>query len=300
MQRLLKLIIMPVIMNLASVTFSEEAQFNLNSGNSDFIKNSSHLKIVSLIPSISESVCTLGACDNLIGVDKYSNWPNSINQLPKLGGLLDINVEGIVKLKPDLILLSRSSQAKQKLQSLGFRVESFEIQNLEDLHRTLILLSKILQLQKGDAKAEQVWQDIQIQIHLARLKVPKEFVGATVYFEAGVGGYAAAPSSFIGELLAQLGLVNIVPADTKPFLRLNPEFVVRSNPSIIMSTNDVIDDFSLRAGWAQLKAISENKVCHFKEESSDLLVRPGPRIGLAAHLIAECLRTKVTLKQLPH
>jgi iron complex transport system substrate-binding protein len=291
---------MSVALCFSFLTFCEEVQFNTDSRNLNSFKDFSKLKIVSLVPSVSESVCALGACNNLIGVDKYSNWPNSINHLPKLGGLIDTNIESIVNLKPDLILLSRSSPAKQKLQSLGFWVESVDIQNLEDLHRTLILLSKILQLQKGDAKAEQVWQDIQNQIQLARLKVPKEFVGTTVYFEASAGGYAAAPSSFIGELLTQLGLVNIVPADAKPFIRLNPEFVVRSNPSIIMATNDVVDDFSLRAGWAQLKAISENKVCHFKEESSDLLVRPGPRIGLAAHLIAECLRTKVTLKQLPH
>ena len=49
-------------------------------------------RIVSLLPSLTESVCALGKCSALVGVDRFSNWPQSIQGLPKLGGMGDINI----------------------------------------------------------------------------------------------------------------------------------------------------------------------------------------------------------------
>jgi iron complex transport system substrate-binding protein len=65
-------------------------------------------RIVSLLPSLTEMVCELGACDRLVGVDNYSNWPASVHKLPRVGGLEDANIEFIVSLRPDVVLLSVS------------------------------------------------------------------------------------------------------------------------------------------------------------------------------------------------
>ena len=63
-------------------------------------------RIVSLLPSLTETVCTLGACQRLVGVDRYSNWPEAvIAKLPKVGGGLDPSIEAIVALKPDVVLM---------------------------------------------------------------------------------------------------------------------------------------------------------------------------------------------------
>ena len=68
-------------------------------------------RIVSLLPSLTETVCALGACDRLVGVDRYSNWPASVQKLPQVGGGLDPNVEAVVALKPDVVLIGVSSRA---------------------------------------------------------------------------------------------------------------------------------------------------------------------------------------------
>ncbi|RYF62016.1 MAG: ABC transporter substrate-binding protein, partial [Comamonadaceae bacterium] len=60
-------------------------------------------RIVSMLPSLTETVCELGACGRLVGVDRYSNWPGRVRTLPQVGGGLDPNVEAIVALKPDLV-----------------------------------------------------------------------------------------------------------------------------------------------------------------------------------------------------
>src|SRR5262249_59791735 len=63
-------------------------------------------RIVSLLPSLTESVCELGECGRLVATDRYSNWPASVQTLPKAGGLEDVQVEEVVRAKPDIVLLA--------------------------------------------------------------------------------------------------------------------------------------------------------------------------------------------------
>ena len=67
-------------------------------------------RVVSLLPSLTETVCALGACERLVGVDRYSNWPASVQSLPRVGGGLDPSIEGIVALRPDLVLAAGSTR----------------------------------------------------------------------------------------------------------------------------------------------------------------------------------------------
>ena len=61
-------------------------------------------RIVSVLPSNTETLCAIGACAKLVGVDDYSDFPAQVTKLPKVGGLYDPNVEKIVSLKPDLVI----------------------------------------------------------------------------------------------------------------------------------------------------------------------------------------------------
>ncbi|HNI85468.1 MAG TPA: helical backbone metal receptor, partial [Ottowia sp.] len=83
-------------------------------------------RIVSLLPSLTETVCALGACERLVGVDRYSNWPASVQTLPQVGGGLDPNIEAVVALKPDLVLIGTSSRAALRLRALGLNVLALE------------------------------------------------------------------------------------------------------------------------------------------------------------------------------
>ena len=78
-------------------------------------------RIVSLLPSLTETVCELGACSRLVGTDRHSNWPASVRALPRLGGLEDAQIERIVALKPDLVLLAVSARAADRLRALGLQ-----------------------------------------------------------------------------------------------------------------------------------------------------------------------------------
>ena len=71
-------------------------------------------RIVVMLPSLTEMVCELGACDRLVGLDDYSNWPAQVRGLPRLGGLEDTNVERAT-FKPCLAYQRHSAVASQLL-----------------------------------------------------------------------------------------------------------------------------------------------------------------------------------------
>ena len=245
-------------------------------------------RIVTLMPALAESVCALGACDRLVGTDRFANWPASVLALPKLGGMDDVSLEALVRLKPDLVLLGRSARLLPRLVALGIPVMALEPQTQAQVQHSLQRLAVVLGLPEPDQQAAKVWQQVQAQLTQARAAMPPQAKGASVYFEAGSGGYAAAESSFIGELITALGLRNVVPAHLGPFPQLSPEWVLRNQPDLIMMGQPSLDPLQRRPGWSQLAAVQQGRVCQFTAEQGDVLVRPGPRLGEAALLMAQC------------
>jgi iron complex transport system substrate-binding protein len=244
------------------------------------------VRIVSLVPSLTESVCALGACARLVGTDRHSNSPAEVRALPKLGGLDDAQIERIAVLKPDLVLAAPSTRAVERLEAVGLKVMVLHSRSHADVQRSLQLLASVL----GDAaRAASLWRTIEQQLAEARARVPHALRGRTVYFEVESSPYAAGPGSFIGQTLAQLDLKNIVPESLGPFPKLSPEFVVRAQPQIIMAEARNHRDMGQRPGWASLRALQQQQVCIFPSARYEVLVRPGPRMGEAALQLADCL-----------
>jgi iron complex transport system substrate-binding protein len=242
-------------------------------------------RIVSLLPSLTETVCALQACDKLVGTDRHSNWPKAVQALPKLGGLEDTQIERIVALKPDLVLAAVSARAVDRLESLGLTVLALEPQNWAGTQRTIQSLALVL----GDVVlGESLVTRLNARVDAAAARVPAAWHARQVYFEVGLP-YAAGEASFVGELLTRLHLGNVVPAALGPFPQLNPEFVIRAQPAVMMGSSKTIAEMPGRPGWRALKALQTRRVCGFNTAVYDTLVRPGPRLADAAEAIADCL-----------
>lgn len=162
-------------------------------------------RIVSLLPSLTESVCVLGACGRLVATDRWSNWPESVRRLPKLGGLDDANLELILAQRPDLVLLSSSNRLAARLRALGLTVAELDAEDLPQVQR---LLTKVAALLGVPQQAAVQWQVIESDIRKAQAMVPAAARGTRVYFEVSSALYAAGESSYIGQLLTRLGAVN--------------------------------------------------------------------------------------------
>ena len=245
-------------------------------------------RIVSLLPSLTETVCELGQCHRLVGVDRYSDYPASVQRLPQVGGGMDPNIEAVVALRPDVVLMAKSSRAGDHLQALGIKVVALEPKTHADVQRVMLKLGQVLDV----ADAQRLWLAIDAGVSAAAQSWPAPVRTTRVYFEVNQGPYAAGESSFIGETLTRLGVKNIVPARLGPFPKLNPEYIVRANPDLIMVGQRSFEGMAQRPGWRSVRALREQRVCIFTSEQANVLVRPGPRMAEGARLMAQCLADK--------
>lgn len=244
-------------------------------------------RIVSLLPSLTETVCALGQCQRLVAVDRYSNWPESVRRLPRMGGGIDPNIESIVAQKPDLVLLAGSTRGVERLQALGITVLRLEPRTHADVQRVLLTVAEVLGLPR--AEADRVWREIDAGVQSAAQSLASQARQQRVYFEVSPTPYGASESSFIGETLQRMGVRNILPASLGPFPQINPEFVVRAQPDVIMAGDSSRASMLQRPGWPQMRAVREDRLCVFTPEQADVAVRAGPRMAEGARLMAQCL-----------
>ncbi|MEW5880168.1 MAG: helical backbone metal receptor [Pseudomonadota bacterium] len=242
-------------------------------------------RIVALLPSLTETVCALGACEKLVGVDRFSNWPAQVGALPRLGGIDDVPIEALLRLQPDVVLASVSHRMLDRLQALGVAVLALRSETHADVRRTF---ERVAALIGEPARADAAWAGVQARLARSAARVPPSWHGARVYVEIG-GGWAAGAGSFIGETLAALGLANAVDAALGPFPKLNPEHAVRVRPDLFIASAREAAQLANRPGWHAIPALAAGRICAFEQARWELLVRPGPRLAEAAEAIADCL-----------
>lgn len=242
-------------------------------------------RIVSLLPSVTESLCALDGCARLVGVDALSNQPPAIAALPRVGKWPTPSVEAIVRLRPDVVLMAYSPPLIAQLAQFGIPVLALEAHDTAGMHAQWRTLDALLQQTRADALIARVQAGVDRVARRAR-----DQAGRSVYFEVDATPYAAGPNSFIGELLAQLGARNIVPSALGPFPRLMPEFIVRQNPQLIIHTPQTpAGAFAQRPGWRAIDAVRSGRICTLDAAEVDLVSRPGPRLDQAAAVLARCL-----------
>ena len=289
MKRLYRMTLLWVVLLVSGAAFSQAHALQVRDDRGVVVTFAqTPQRIVSLLPSLTESVCAMAQCQRLVGRDRYSDYPASVQALPVLGGGLDPNLEAIVALRPDVVLMAVSSRAGDRLEALGIKVVALETKSHADVRRVLQTLGVLLDV-PDELGAARLWRIIDSSVSAAAQSLSPEARKSRVYFEVSRGPYAAGESSFIGETLERLGVRNIVPAALGPFPKLNPEFVVRANPDLIMVGSRGMQAMLSYPGWAGINAVKNQRICVFAPAESDVLVRPGPRMAEAARIMARCL-----------
>ncbi|MCL6528127.1 MAG: ABC transporter substrate-binding protein [Thermaceae bacterium] len=247
-------------------------------------------RLVVMLPSLTETICALGACGRIVGVDTYSNFPEAVNKLPKVGGLYDPNLEAILALKPDLVLISVYGKLQEPLEKAGVPTFALKIESYDDIARTTRLLGQILNLR---SEAERLIAKIQAQVYAVEAKAAATKDRPTVYYEIDPTPYTAGPDSFIGVLIAKARGVNIIPKELGAFPQISPELVVQKNPDVIVLTHPGLADLKKRPGWSGIKAVKTGRICDFSSQADDdLLSRPGPRVAQGLQLLVTCFHGK--------
>jgi iron complex transport system substrate-binding protein len=246
-------------------------------------------RIVSLLPSHTETLFALGVGDRVVGVDDFSNVPPEVLALPKLGGLYDTRLESVLALKPDLVLGATSSPSTSTLERAGITVWAGGATGYDAVFTSITAI--------GDM----VGRHLEAEHLIARIRTDVDAVESAVrdrprvrfYFELDATPYAVGQGSFMGVLLAKAGGENVVPEALGHFPKVSPELIATANPELILGAK--LDEIAERPGWGAIAAVRSGHVYSLSHDESETVMRPGPRLPLALRLLVRRLHPEVSL-----
>ena len=245
-------------------------------------------RLVSLTPSATEIVASLGAADKLVGVDDYSTFPPDVGKLPKVGSFLSPNLETIVRLKPSLVIVDDvHGQVAGALGDANIATIECPIHSLADVKAGLRRVGD--RIGRG-AAADAALAAIDTTVANAAAHKPATHprVLAVIDREAdGLGNLVAGgPGSWIDELLQLVGADNIVAAAGVRYPKISVEEVLRGKPDVILDLS-----FAGKSGIApwqtvDVPAVRDHRVTAMAEP---YLIAPSPRVAAALDAIAKAI-----------
>lgn len=262
-------------------------------------------RIVSLAPSVTESICAVGGFDALVGTDLYSNYPNKVNtakssgKISVIGGFTNPSYEAIIKLSPDLVICeggqSSHLEMAEKLRRSGINAVvlyygediSTSLNNIfivgKSLHRDQTSLEVIEVVEYAIQEIVNILDSTnavnkRIMLSLSSVKSP---------WVSGSDTYAA-------DIMEKIYGSNIFRGESG-WVMVNAEKIAEYDPELIIVISSehsaTAESYSammngLSAEWKCTSAYSSGNIFLMTDSSSDLISRPGPRIGQATELIA--------------
>lgn len=247
-------------------------------------------RIISLAPSNTEILFAVGAGEQVVGVDSFSNFPEGVNERASVGTLRSPSYEVIVGLDPDLIIVTDiTGDHGQRLLGLGYPVVHVSPENLTEIYEGILLIGSMTGHRQ---KAEQVVNDMQMHVDqiVNTVSGVTDEQKPTVFYEVwGDPLMTAGPGSFMHELIELAGGINIASDTGVAWPLFSLETIVERDPAVILTTfTDTVEQLlsGARPAWKGIRAVDEKRVYLMVE---DEMARPGPRIVLGLAGVAKAL-----------
>ena len=257
-------------------------------------------RIVSTAPSLTETLFALGLGDRVVGVTEFCRYPPEAAAKPKIGTFIEPNFERILALKPDLVLVVRNPvQLAEKLQRLGLRAVEIPQETLAEI---IASIREIGRLTGAEAQARLVAGRVEAELDLVRRRaagLPRKKVlfligrsPGTLQGMVGVGG-----GNFLDELIRLAGGQNVLASSPMPYPRVSVEQILAADPDVILDMGDFAhregrpmesgrEFLGLWSAYPVLRAVRQGAV---RQVDSEVLIRPGPRVGEAAMRLLELI-----------
>jgi iron complex transport system substrate-binding protein len=244
-------------------------------------------RIISLIPSLTEDLCAIGAAKQLVGVSQFSSGIPCAKGLPEVNDASSVDAEKIVALHPGLVVgIPSQAHAVSALQRAGINVALLRDDSYADLFDDINTLGSLSQ-HRSEARAlvaslRAKTKTLQASEHFARR--PAVFVVLQTNPIWTVG-----PHSFISSLISLAGGRNAVPALPQSYAQFSGEALLRLQPDALLAARDAQLEQSVgREPWRSLQAVRTKRLLIVPDP--DLLYRPGPRYNQALSWLIERLR----------
>ena len=252
-------------------------------------------KIVTLSPPMTEILYAIGAGEQVIGRDSFSDYPEEALALPGIGGgYSDYDLETILSLEPDLVIAGsiNTPELVQSLQDLGLTV--YYLSNPTDLNGTLEAIRTLGQLSGRADEAQSLIDALSTRIAAVDDALAEASDIPSVYYELDASDpakpYTPGPGTYYSDLIARAGGENVGDAMQAEWAQISLENLLVADPQFIVlgDANWGVTPESLleRAGWEALSAVQEGNVIPFDD---DLLARFGPRQVDGLEMLAKLL-----------
>jgi iron complex transport system substrate-binding protein len=252
-------------------------------------------RIVSLAPSITEILFALGLGDRIIGVTKHCDYPAEALTKTRVGSYIDLNIEMILALKPDLVIATADGNEKGSIERLAvFKIPILVTnpKNLDEVFETVKTIGRITQ--KGP-QAEIIIRSLKKRAHKVvqdclPLSRPKIFLQINDHPLITVGR-----DTFHNHLIKLAGGINISGNDTNKYPKYSLEQVLRSKPDVLLITSMERGVLAERKKerwkqWGQIPAVKQGRI-HIL--NSDLLDRPSPRLVDGLEALAKAIHPEL-------
>lgn len=249
-------------------------------------------RIISLIPSIAETLFAIGAGERLVAVTDYTNFPAAAKQIPSIGSYADPSLETILSYQPDLIIATTDGTPLALVQQLTrLKLPVFVISS-HTIATALTAIETLGKITASEAAATALVSDIRkrlavINNHLTA-RPPVQVLACVMLQPLVVAG----PGTFVDDLVRHAGGNNVVPPGPSHYPTWNMEALLRADPDVIVVSAHpgqpapaVIFD-----NWPQLQAVRGQRI---KIMEADWIHRPGPRMILGIEALAKALHPDI-------
>jgi len=250
-------------------------------------------RIVSVAPTPTEILFAVGAGQQVVGVDNYSDYPAAAAALPKVGSF-SLNIEAIMALNPDLIIAGDlvPLQQLELISDRGVPYILFADRTLEDVFKTIRLAGVVT----GHVdEADQLATALSARVDAITNKTLADGVSKPKVYVEYYPMWSYGPGSFGDDLIMLAGGENIAGNASSEYPMLTNEFIIAQNPDVIVYTTGVMstttaDSIAGRSGWSSITAVSTGNI-HSVDDN--LLSRYGPRVVDGLEALAEILHPEL-------
>ena len=259
-------------------------------------------KIVSLIPSNTEILFSIGKGKDVIGVTDFDNYPKEVKSIDKVGGNnadMTYNVEKIISLQPDLVLAHESSlgisaDGLEQLKQAGINV--FVVKNaasIKDVYDTILQIGKFT---GKEDQSKKVVSDMKAKLDEISKKTTNISTNPLVWLE--ISGppeiYTSGKGTFLDEMISIIHAKNVA-ENQKGWVLYSEESAIKANPDVILTTyGDFVPNLEKvvmdRKNWQSVNAIKNKRVFDIDPDTTS---RPGPRLAEGVEEIAKAVYPEI-------
>lgn len=252
-------------------------------------------RVVSLAPNITELIFSVKRQDLLVGVSRFSDFPEAARKIPKVGSYVQLDLERIVALRPDLCIAIKDGNPREvaeRLEDMGIPVYAVDPQNIDTVLDTISEIGGLLNA--GD-QADRLTAQLRKRIHHIDQLAGKVTNRPKVFFQIGVSPIVSAGAdTFIHELVERAGGKNLAGIQ-KGYPRFSREQVLGLAPEILVITSMAKGALfeEVKSQWLEWKNLPATRDNRIYILDSDLFNRPSPRLVEALELMTRLIHPEL-------